>query len=415
VRLSEPGLSGPLWARYLRARTFLNEADATLKEIVTLPKTTLADEQLQQAIAWSRLHISPASTTEPSLDSNQREVAMKVIELLLEKRPDLMRPVFSSPETLSLSGSNPRVMLTILERIVENPAEQDYHWERCMARLIGLQAWVNDVDAVLQTSEKLLACTTTPAILRATWNSVAIAHSIRRNWDVAMHAIDRTIEHAAHTGEEVDTLSARGNRAYFLCHQARYEESDWEYEDSFKRLAELQTTRSQFELVIGGGNRALIPVYQGDWQLARSRIEEAYSVRTNGPHRVPMGLLFPCLAVSRLKEGRTDEVVPMLKQGLMDCFGTESNRFQQQALEFSALVAVELNLLSLAYGLLDYVEVWRENTRMPRSEAEMQMAKAIIDQVPKSLRQPMFKPSTSPKAVGAEVMKAVRRELRVNS
>lgn len=383
-----------------------------MREVMSLSPQVLQNEDLQQTITWARLRSTQPHGNAPEIVGDQRQVALKVMELLIEKRPDLMRPVLSAPETLSLSGANPRAMLSLLERVVDNPAEYDNHWQRCMARMIGLQAWVNDVQGVLRTAEVLIPNATTPAILRAAWNSVGIAHSIARNWTEAMAAMDKTIEYAQQTSDEVDTLSALGNRAHFLCHQGRYEESEKEYAGSFVRLGQINTTRAQFEIVIGTGNRAFIPIYQGNFERAKELIEESYEMRTHGPHRVPMGLLLPCLAWIRLKEGRATETVPLLKQGLIECFGTESERFQQQALEYSCAITAELRLGSLTHATLAFVEEWRTKTQLPRSEAEIQFCDRVLAMVPTSQRHTLFDKNATPKSVGAEVMRNVRRAVQ---
>ena len=396
------------WAIYLRNQISLGDSERAWREFRQHASSKLANHsQIAEVEEWEKS--SSATASEFEFSGSQRDIVMRVIETLVRSRTDLLRPVFSSSQTLGLSGAHPRAMMEVLQLLVNDTEEKDEHWERCMARIVGLKAWLNDARGVQVTAKILLAHTQNSRILRATWNAVAIAHSIVREWPEAMDAIDKTMEFAKETGDPIDVLATRGNRASFLWQMGDYSASDAEYAQVIAETRAIDSPRGEFEVTMGLGNHVFVPIMQNDWPRALAMLEECQERRKKS--NIAMGLLLPALALVRIKMNQTDGVLIQLRQGLRENFATESDRSKQVAFEFSAGVLAATKQGALAHAVLEYTRLWRARTELPRCLAEIDFCSRISDGIPASQRRTTINPRTDPKAVGAEILRRLRLEL----
>lgn len=394
-----------LWSQYLQASLNLGNGEAAVKELAaTKDKTLLANKDLRQLI---ELILNRGRPDEDIFSSEEAKVAAEVVKAVVTSRKELARAILCSPETLSLAGSNPRAMLGLLERVVADPLPGDEHWERCMARICGLKAWLGDSDGVFEYGSQITAHSSNPVILRATWNAISLAHSFRREWTEAMCAIETTIGYAKQTGNEVDVLSGEGNRASYLWQQCRFEESEREYDRILARVKEIGTPQAEFEYVIGFGNRAFIPVMQADWPRALRLIEESQEMRV-GALKVPMGLLLPCLGMVRMALGEPSGVFRLVRQGFFDANESGSERMQQITFEFAACALGFTDHWDFGKAVLDWVRDWRVRTKLPRAAAEEQLCRAVFG----SRTAPALRQDETPSTVGREVLRRLRLATR---
>ncbi len=309
--------------------------------------------------------------------SDRRSFWLDILSCIEESRPDLMRSILSAPQTLSVSGKQPRVMHDMLENATPLDADnRDSVWERSAARMIGLKAWLGDAKGVLATAPPVLESSQDDQILRAVWNAVAVAHSLVRDWDQAYEALDRTMDYSRRCGSEMYELTTRGNGAYFLMQQGRFGESAKEYATIIAHLNEIDTPQSKFEQAIAAGNSALIPFFQGDWENALAGLESAIEVRTKSGV-VQMGILHASLALVRTKLGRTERVLNSMRLAFLDAFESDSFRSQQFTFEIAAATISVLGDAVFGRALANWVQAWREESDAPRSEAERLLVSRI--------------------------------------
>lgn len=334
--------------------------------------------------------------------SDRRSFWLDILSCIEDSRPDLMRSILSAPQTLSVSGKQPRIMHDMLERATPLDAEtRDLVWERSAARMIGLKAWLGDAKGVLATAPAVLESSQDDQILRAVWNAVAVAHSLGRDWDLAYEALDRTMDYSRRCGSEMYELTTRGNGAYFLMQQGRFAESAKEYADGIARLIEIDTPQSKFEQAIAVGNSALIPFFEGDWEKALANLESAIEVRTK-TGVVQMGILHASLALVRTKLGRTERVLSSMRLAFLDAFESGSFRSQQFTFEIAAATIATLGDPTFGRALANWVEAWRQESDAPRSEAEL----GLVGRIPKASDAPVLNGEAA--AIGKETMQRLR-------
>lgn len=334
--------------------------------------------------------------------SDRRSFWLDILSCIEESRPDLMRSILSAPQTLSVSGKQPRIMHDLLERATPLDAEtRDSVWARSAARMIGLKAWLGDAKGVLSTAPAVLESSQDDQILRAVWNAVAVAHSLVRDWDQAYEALERTMDYSRRCGSEMYELTTRGNGAYFLMQQGRFAESAKEYADGIARLNEIDTPQSKFEQAIAVGNSALIPFFEGDWEKALASLESAIEVRTKSG-AVQMGILHAALALARTALGRPERVLSSMRLAFLDAFESGSFRSQQFTFEIAAATIATLGDPIFGRALANWVQDWREESDAPRSEAELR----LVSRIPKASGAPIL--SGEAATIGKETMQRLR-------
>lgn len=368
-----------LWKAFLEARINLGQGEAAVREISATKDRGLLNHKEVRPVIDRVLKGEPDEQGAAiRMSGSESQLAAEILKVMITSRQDTARLILSSPETLTLAGAQPREMLSLLERVVAEPAIGDENWERCMARIVGLKAWLSDTQGVFEYGHRLVETCTRPLFLRAVWNAIALAHALRREWPEATSAIETTIRYAGETGNEIDLLSAQGNRAFFLWHQGHYMEADAEYERTLGLIKALGTEQSEFEYEMGSGNRAFIPMMQGDWPEALRRMEACYEVRTRGPRKISLGLILPGLALCRMMTGQKDEVLPMLRQGFFDANTAESEQYQQITFEFGACILACTEHKGFARSVVDWVEAWRGRAGLPRSYAERELLRRVF-------------------------------------
>ncbi len=344
------------------------------------------------------------------IDGVQAHFWIEVLGIAIKNRPDLCRSMLASPEMLPLSGKQPREMLSLLEQVIVDPIEKNEDWERCVARATGLRAWLNDSAGVLELGYPLIEHSTNPIVLRATWNAVSVAHSLVRDWEKATDALAKTLEFAEQTGNEIDVLATRGNGASYMMHQRRFTEAEEEYESSLGRLRAIGTSRSLFDYAVGLGNSAFIPVFQGDLSSAKIRLEEAIRVRSESSMSIQLGLLQAALGYVDMKLGFQDQVLRLIRQGFIDAFQSQSDRNVQITFEFAAGALACTDEITLARGIIDWVNRWREQTHMPRSLAEQEFCDRMFFAT-NDLEGTELEDNLGPRQIGQLLMKKLRMQL----
>jgi len=332
-------------------------------------------------------------------------LAADIVRTMIHMRPEAAMILLSSPETLPLAGAQPKVMSLLLERALGDTSCGDEHWERGLARLIALKAWLNDSDGVFQFGSRLIEVSKNPIILRAVWNAIALAHFLRREWNDAMAAISRAIYYAREAGSEIDLLSAQGNEALFLLHQGCYDDALARYNEVLGRLKEIGTSHADFEYVMGLGNRALIPVMRGDWPRALAWLEECLDLRTNGQHKVSMGSLLPALGMVRAMVEKPQGIAELFRQSFFEANETESIKSQQAAFEFAGYALTVVGHSSYGRSVVDWVHRWREAANMPLAPCEMELFQRICHSIPLELR---LNRSQTAAVVGRDILRRLR-------
>lgn len=306
------------------------------------------------------------------LDRDERDLILELFESALNTDPHVARQLLVAPPSLALSGKYPRAMHQVLERATaEEPAEIDDAWLRCRARLMGLKAWLGDADGVLKLAPRMLEQASGKlGILRPVWNTIAIAHSLRREWPEAEAALQKTIETATEEQNQMGVLAARGNQAFFAMQRIEFDESYAQYDRIHAEFKEMGTPHAEFELSIGLGHQAFIPVFRQDWVSAAEHMETAIQARQKLGSEIQMGLLQICLAACHMNLGKTKRVLQLTRMGLRDSFLSESERTIENALEFAAMTLATAGDPELAAEVVQFVGKRRDRLHHPRSAAE---------------------------------------------
>lgn len=395
------------WAAYLVAQWRIHAAD---EAVLRLRRQASIEVQGHPTVLEALKEVRAAFRgEETSFSREESSLLLEIFGQLEATRPDLWRAVLSSPESLALAGKHPRAMHDLLERATPlDIADRDEVWERSAGRLIGLKAWLNDTEGVLRTAEAILESAKDPQILRAVWNGLAIAYSLQRRWPEATEALKKTAEYARELGNKVYELTTQGNGAYFLMQQGRFEDAEIAYGQSLDRLREIDTDQARFEVAIGTGNRALVPIYRQDWSEAVARIEHGIELREGGGLHVQMGLLQSALALALAKTGDWERVPNLLRAAFLDAFAADAPPPQQVTFEFAAGALSATSQREFAIAVLNWVDRWRERIGTPRSQAEFDLCQSFGGpSANDSLRIPDDEPVT---AVGRETMKRLRSE-----
>ncbi|MFM9874603.1 MAG: hypothetical protein ACKVQS_14200 [Fimbriimonadaceae bacterium] len=344
------------------------------------------------------------------LDGINSQFLIQVFGVALKSRPDICRSILSTPETLPLAGEHPKEMLSLLEQVIVDPVEKNEDWERCVARATGLRAWLNDSPGVLELGYPLIEHSQNPVILRATWNAVSIAHSLMRDWEKATEALNKTQEYARQTGNEIDLLATLGNGASYLMHQMRFEEAEKVYQESLKGLLEIGSPRAMFDHAVGLGNSAFVPVFSGELEDAKIRLEEAIKVRSETSMPVQLGLLQAALGYVEMNLGNRKRVLSLIREGFVDAFRSQSERNIQITFEYAAGALAYAGDVDYARSIFDWVDQWRERSRMPRSLAE----RALCDRMMNSKGEEIepIDNGMEPREVGQLLMRKLRMQLQ---
>lgn len=369
-----------LWVHLLRLGDAQGQGDQALKRLQAAQKAySIQDPVLSKWIEQIQQSQADVFSPQKPLTPDELEFAGSLIEVLIEKQPDLARQVLGSPETRTSAGRSPRLMHSLLLKVIENPAEHDLHWERCVARTIGLKAWLNDHQGVLTLAPGLLERTKEPLIQRAVWNAVGTAKSLIRDWPGAMEAIEQTILLAVQMQDEVDVCSSKGTKATCLWLQGHFEESLALFDETLPKLAQMRSERAEFERLIGLGHRAFIPVMQGDFATGREWLEDSMTQRQNSGLNVPAGLQTSCLAMVKTWLGEREGMTKLMHMGLIEAFQSESDRFRLISLEFCAGALIALGDPSYGWMILAKTDEWRKEILHPRAPAEEQLIKKLLE------------------------------------
>lgn len=354
---------------------------------------------------------SPHPSGSYKTSRDERSLVVELFEHLEESRRDLWRSLLSSPQSLALAGKYPRQMHDLLERAIAEPVEpKDADWERCMGRLIGLKAWQNDAEGVLALAPRILEVSRDPHILRATWNTVAIAHSLRNEWEAAFLALDKTAKYANESGNVMNELTVAGVRAYFLMQQGHSAEALSAYDEMLRKLKEIDTPHARFETAVGMGHRAFAPLFADDWAQAANDLEAALSVRSE--LGVQMGQLQAALALAYRFLGRSDGVVQLVRAALLDAFESDSEVGLQWTFELVAGVLCLSQQRSYGLAVLGWVTEWRNRTGHKRRPAEEHLCGVLQKLAANSSPVVRLDQESAAPEIGREAMRRLRLGLR---
>ncbi|MBS1706768.1 MAG: hypothetical protein JST40_12930 [Armatimonadetes bacterium] len=382
ARAAEIGLihdreSLALWTQYLRGSAMIGRGDQAIQSYVRANRERrLNHESLKSLVQQIRSGRVDAES-ENILSPDERELAPLILGTLIRSNRKLARQILGAPETLADAGRYPKAMLSLLEKVIDEPEEYDETWERSIARAIGLRAWQKDHQGVLALAPRVIEKSQNPLILRAAWNAVSVAKSIVRDWPGTMEAIEKTIQHATELGDEIDISASYGNKATYLWLQGRYDEALDVFSESQDILCKNDGDRARFEYIIGFGNRAFIPLMQGNYELAKEWFEKALELRREFPGKFPGGLVPPALALTYCLLGEQRSCYGLMRQGLSELFDGSVESYQQVALEYLGASLIVCGDSPLGLGTLEWVNHWRIRTGHIRAKAETDLCESM--------------------------------------
>lgn len=391
-----------LWSAFLTLHHKLGMGEQAATDIQHRGGRAAKDPQVMAVLRQVR-SASPRS----SASGPEDHLILEVFHSIGESQPELCIKLLASPACLPLAGKFPREMHRLLANFTGKVTDHDEPWERCLARQTGLAAWLGDAEEVLRTAPELLASSKNPVILRATWNAVAVAHSLQRDWPATDLAMAKTLEFAKLTGDEIDVLATEGNAASFLMIRGDFAGAEALYDRFLARLKSIGTPRSEFEHAIGLGNRAFVPVLSGDLHRARQLLEEAVELRGKDGQQVQLGLLLVALAYVKVALGDASDVVRLVRRSFLDAFASGSVRYQQMTFEYAAALLAHTRERRAVVPVLDWVKVWRTKSGLPRGEAEEQFCEQAAKLAGRS-NTPRIADDALPSEVGRSLMKRLR-------
>ncbi len=397
-----------LWKPYLEFHHQIGSGESAWIELKRMAPTASKHPELEAIYKSIRLGASPSSS---NLSKQERDLVMEAFEEVGKRSPEFCLAILASPVCMPLSGKYPRAMHSLLATLTDASQLHDEAWQRCMARRIGLAAWLNDSDEVIRLCPAVFEASENAIVLRATWNALAVAHALQHNWDEAKHALEKAIEFARGAEDVLGELSAKGNWAHFLMHQGRYKEADALYDETLAAFSVLDTARAKFEHAVGIGNRALIPIYANDLVTARARLELGIEVREAQDQAMQLGLLQAGLAYVKLATGEHADVVQLARRAFLDAFGSDSARNEQITFELLAAGMWHLGDRFFATEVFDWVNQWRTGSRMLRSPAETDFATRHSLGVAKKSRKTLPETDCTASMVGKELMRRLRKAL----
>lgn len=390
-----------LWVHLLRNADLAGKGGQAIKRLQAAQKLhAIHDPAISQWVEQIQQAQEEAFNPQKRLAPSELEFAGSLIEIIIEKQPDLARQVLGSPDTKASAGRNPHLMHSLLMKVIDQPGERDIHWERCVARTIGLKAWLNDNQGVLDLSSEILAKSKEPIIQRAVWNAVSTAKSLIRDWPGAIEAIDHAISLAEQLGDEVDFHATKGTKATCLWLQGFYKEALDLYEESLPMLRDMKSERAEFEMLMGLGNRAFIPVMQGDFVRGKAWLEDSMAQRQASGLNVPAGLQTSCLAMVKAILGEREGIAALMHQGLIEAFTSDSDRFKLIALEFAAGALIACGESPLGWSILTQADARRKEIRHPRAPAELQLIENLTERIPLHHRRQILTPDMTPAQLG---------------
>lgn len=400
-----------LWKPYLEFNHQIGSGESAWMELKRIVPSATKHPELEAVYKSIRSGVSPSKS---NLSKQERDLVLEAFEAVGKQSPETCLAILASPACMPLSGKFPRAMHSILATLTDASQLHDEPWQRCMARRIGLAAWLNDSDEVIRLCPAVLDTSENIIVLRATWNALAVAHALQHNWTEAKHALDQAVEFARKAEDVLGELSALGNWAHFLMHQGKYEEADALYDETLRKFSEIDTPRAKFEHAVGIGNWALVPIYANDLVTARAKLERGIEVREAQEQALQLGLLQAGLAYVKLATGDHTAVVQLARRAFLDAFGSDSARNEQITFELLAAGMWHLGEKRFATDVLNWVNDWRRDSRILRSPAEHDFAERHALSVASPSRKAITQPESTSSAVGKELMKRLRIALKSN-
>jgi hypothetical protein len=130
------------------------------------------------------------------------------------------------------------------------------------------------------------------------------------------------------------------------------------------------------------GNSSFVPLMQGDFAAARPSMEEAHAMCTKFGITAMDAVGLPCLGMLRIYEGELEGSVDLIHRGMREAYRSNAYRFQQIALEYAAGALILLGEGPVAKAVLDWVDVWRNETKHDRCPAEVMLCNGLISRIP---------------------------------
>ncbi len=387
------------WEFRLRAMARLGQSDQALREFRLAERDTgFQDNALAEAVLELK---------QPEERRDPLDIGGQLFDLLIEHSKPLAREFLASPPILPLSGQKPREILAVLQRVLEPEAPGTDAWERCVARAVGLHAWLNQVDETVSLGQMLLGKSQNPILHRAIWNAISAVLSYRCDWKGAHEAIDQAILIAKDLPDPVERLSGLGNKATYLWMEGRFQESEVLHNQVVEDLWKVDTPRARFDIAVNYGNRVWIPLYQGDWDRANDWIQEAVRMREELAPGLPPLLLGPAEILAKAFCGPSSPLARPLHERLREVFATRSIRFQLIATELAAGVAYAVGQGDLAKAAWLKVREWREEHQFPLGPAESGLWDLLMDRFPGRPRKSLEK-GVTPGSLAKILVRAVR-------
>lgn len=387
------------WATYLRLQHMLGNSRSAVRELKSSRSSVANDPLVLQVLA--EIRASPASVAARQIDKSS-QLLLDIFAALEDRHPQQVLTVLAQPACLPLSGKYPREMCELLTRTLALDVEHDEAWERCTARLAGLQAWLGNADACEAAARQLLEQSQNPIVLRATWNALSVAYSLRRDWPAAHHAIDRTMEFARLAGDAIGVLSAMGNGASYLMHECKFVEADEQYARSLEQLLAFDTVQAKFDHAIGYGNMAFVPVFSGDYEEAKKRLTTGIRIREQVGTQAGLmlgALVYVCACLDEPIDIR------MARRSLVEAIDSNSHQMVHATMEYLACALAECGGSGFAKAVLDRVADWRSASGPARSAAETALCRRHLRHSAEPVTIP---PKATPDVVGREILRRLR-------
>lgn len=294
----------------------------------------------------------------------------EAVALLLEKDIRRARMVLGSDFVRNLSVHFMVEATEVYSHVVAEVDTEDEAWMHCASTAVDLWGmryhWANVLDIAAKAIELAPESLVKVNLLR----QAGFANFVIRNWDLALAQSEEARDMAERLGEVSASYSCSGSVAATLLHLAEFDRARLAMKQTIDFYGETDAMRAQSNAGVCEANTGLTYIMEGEYETALQYLQSAENRWDRHSLTVFRSMAWPMVGILRAETGDVKGAIQVMIDGLKLAYG-DSSRVQQIGLEFAAGLLTLGKDDGFARRLLDWVDVWRGETKHTRSPGEL--------------------------------------------
>lgn len=361
---------------------------------------------LERAVANGGIGRTETAT---KISARDAEMFARVVCTLLEKNPDVVRPVFGQREAYFELVNISDAAIPLLERLTCSAPNGSAGRNGCLWNLMSIEVNLGKYDRVFEISDEILMGDCPPRMRSSVLAYRAQQFSRNGSFELAKECLHEALGTMEEAGLSRETSTLKYNLANVIQELGAIEESLDIYLEIIAFLESSNEAMANLRISETSAAVARLLMFKGREDEALAQIERAVKIADELEYAAARPITYPCLAYLLLSVRKDLSAFDWMVGGIRSAFQRGNIPQLLYALELSAGMFFFVHHMASARQAFSIASMWREESGSQPSKIHAE----FVSRLPEAVRMDPECKWQSPNMRVKSVITALRRSQRI--